>query len=148
LNQSLEEDVRLDPPFSANQIRDQLERVLSSDAFKRSARMAHFLRFVVSEAIAGNSHKLKEFVVALEVFDRDASFDPKTNAVVRVEASRLRHRLKEYFLGPGRNDPIHIGLPAGSYVPSFSTGAPTEEGVAADDAPLALPDKPSICQYW
>ena len=144
LNQSPETDARDDLSFSADQIRDQLERVVSSDGFSRSARMVHFLRFVVTEAIEGNGHKLKEYVVALEVFGRDASFDPKTSAVVRVEASRLRHRLQEYFLGPGRNDPIHIALPAGSYVPNFSSGAEIGEVAPGDDAPLALPDKPSI----
>jgi adenylate cyclase len=131
-------------PVSPNAVRAQMERVLSADGFKRSPRMAGFLRFVVSETLAGNADRLKEYVIAVEVFGRDASFDPNTSAVVRVEASRLRHRLQEYFLGPGRDDPIHIALPPGSYVPRFKTGSRREQRVPGSGVPLPLPDKPSI----
>ncbi len=144
IDDSFEPGLGGDPVFSPAQVHEQVERVLSSDGFSRSGRMARFLRFVVSETISGNGQKLKEYVIALEVFGRDTSFDPRTSAVVRVEASRLRHRLQEYFLGPGRNDPIHIGLPSGSYVPSFSVGAQIEVAAAEADILLALPDKPSI----
>jgi TolB-like protein len=130
--------------ISSSAVRDQLERVLSADGFKRSPRMAGFLRFVVSETLAGNADRLKEYVIAVGVFGRDTSFDPNTSAVVRVEASRLRHRLQEYFLGPGRDDPIEIALPPGSYVPSFNTRSRHEDLGPASKAPLALPDKPSI----
>jgi adenylate cyclase len=130
--------------ISSSAVRDQLERVLSADGFKRSPRMAGFLRFVVSETLAGNADRLKEYVIAVDVFGRDTSFDPNTSAVVRVEASRLRHRLQEYFLGPGRDDPIEIALPPGSYVPSFKTRSRHEDLGPASKTPLALPDKPSI----
>ncbi len=106
--------------------------------------MAEFLQFVVSETLAGNAVRLKEYAIAVDVFGRDTSFDPNTNAVVRVEASRLRHRLQEYFLGPGRGDPVHITLPPGSYVTRFDTSPRREERVPERQAPLALPDKPSI----
>src|SRR6478672_5265493 len=98
-------------------VREQLGRVLASDSFRNSRRMTNLLRFVVCETLAGNEHRLKEYPIAVEVFDRDESFDPRTNSIVRVEASRLRHRLREYFLSMGRNDPIHIEVPPGSYVP-------------------------------
>ncbi len=92
--------------LSAKAIRDQLETLLSSDGFSKLPRMSGFLRFIVSETLAGNASRLKEYAIAVEVFERGVTFDPKTNAVVRVEASRLRHRLLEYFLGPGQDDPI------------------------------------------
>ena len=132
------------PSISSTAVRNQLERVLSADGFKRSPRMAGFLRFVVSETLAGNAGRLKEYVIAVDVFNRDTSFDPNTSAVVRVEAGRLRHRLQEYFLGPGRDDPIEIALPPGSYVPGFKTRSRHEDPGPGSKAPLALPDKPSI----
>jgi TolB-like protein/cytochrome c-type biogenesis protein CcmH/NrfG len=132
------------PSISPTAVRDQLERVLSADGFKRSPRMAGFLRFVVSETLAGNADRLKEYVIAVGVFGRDTSFDPNTSAVVRVEASRLRHRLQEYFLGPGCDDPIEIALPPGSYVPGFKSRSGHEALGPGSKAPLALPDKPSI----
>jgi len=136
----------------ARAVQEQLRRVLASDGFKHSRRMADLLHFIVSQTVAGNEHRLKEYVIALEVFGRDESFDPRLNALVRVEASRLRHRLREYFQGPGRDDAIEIELPAGRYVPRFTTARARTKarGVASSAALLhreaspAPGDRPSI----
>jgi hypothetical protein len=53
------------------------------------------------------------------VSDRTSSYDPNVDAIVRVEARRLRTKLKVYYEGPGRNDRVLIGLRPGSYVPIF-----------------------------
>ena len=55
----------------------------------------------------------------MEVFDRPSSFDPRTDTIVRVEARRLRSKLKEYYEGEGRGDSVRIDFPKGSYVPTF-----------------------------
>ncbi len=39
--------------------------------------------------------------------------------IVRVEAGRLRRALEYYYLTEGRNDPVRIKIPKGSYVPEF-----------------------------
>src|ERR1700747_272770 len=62
---------------------------------------------------------LKEFSIAMEVFDRSSKYDPNVDAIVRVEARRLRTKLKQYYEDPGRNDPVLIGRRPGSYVPIF-----------------------------
>ena len=68
----------------------------------------------------GGAADLKEFSIAMEVFDRTADYDPNIDAIVRVEARRLRSKLKSYYEdGPGRSDPVLIGLRPGSYVPIF-----------------------------
>jgi adenylate cyclase len=105
------------PPEGA--IRQQLERILESAQFAAAESARKVLRFLVEEALAGRSHRLKEYTLATDVFGRDASFDPKTNPVVRVEASRLRRRLEFYYLTLGREDPVLIELPRGTYVPAF-----------------------------
>ena len=69
--------------------------------------------------MGGDLASLKEFSIAMEVFDRTSEYDPNVDAIVRVEARRLRAKLKEYYEGPGRNDPVLIGLRPGSYVPIF-----------------------------
>lgn len=107
-------------------IEEQVGRVLESDGFRKSHRLADLLRFLVSQTLAGSHDRLKEYVIGTEAFGREPSFDPRTNALVRVEASRLRHRLREYFLGAGRDDPIRIELAAGSYVPRFVGTQPAE----------------------
>lgn len=62
---------------------------------------------------------LKEYVLGVEVFDKDVSFDPRTDPIVRVQARRLRTRLARYYETEGRADPILIDLPKGGYAPVF-----------------------------
>ena len=108
-------------------VRAQLDRVLSSPDFAQSDRLQKFLRFVVDEQLAGRADALKEYTIALEVFERDESFDPQTSSIVRVEASRLRSKLEKYNATTGRGDAIRINLPQGSYVPTFQSAAQAVE---------------------
>ena len=122
-------------------VKAQLDRVLSSHEFAQSLRMQRFLRFIVDEALAGNSDRLKEYPIAMDVFDRDDSFDPQTSSLVRVEESRLRSKLDKYNAMEGRLDPIRITLPAGGYVPNFAYAAnePTANAMLDQPAVAVLP---------
>lgn len=106
-------------PIAQTRIIDQLNRILASAAFAKSSRLQRFLRFVVTETLASREERLKEYTIALDVFERDDSFDPQTNSIVRVEASRLRGKLALYNATDGRDDPVLISLPTGAYIPVF-----------------------------
>jgi serine/threonine-protein kinase len=99
--------------------RELLDRILASRTFAPSERMSRFLRFAVEEALEGRADQLKEYRIALEVFDKDASFDPRIDPIVRVEARRLRAKLKRYYENEGRDDAVRIEFPTGSYAPVF-----------------------------
>ncbi len=86
--------------------------------------MQRFLSFVVERTLAGQAADLKEYTIGVEVFDRPADYDPRIDSIVRVEARRLRRKLREYYAGPGAKNSIVISLPEGSYVPQFA-GLPT-----------------------
>jgi serine/threonine-protein kinase len=74
----------------------------------------------VNRTIEGDVDSLKELSIAMDVFDRTSDYDPNIDAIVRVEARRLRGKLKAYYEeGPGTDDPVLIGLRPGSYVPVF-----------------------------
>jgi TolB-like protein len=96
-----------------------LERILASPLFSRADRQSRFLRYVVQKGLAGEDESLRETVIGVEVYERPATYDPKTDPIVRVEAARLRGRLREYYEAEGAGDPVRIQLPKGSYVPSF-----------------------------
>jgi adenylate cyclase len=107
-------------PVPATAVRDQLARVVSSPGFVSSARLCRFLTHVVNRTIDGDIDSLKELSIAMEVFDRTSEYDPNIDAIVRVEARRLRAKLKAYYEeGQGTVDPVLIGLRPGSYVPVF-----------------------------
>jgi TolB-like protein/Flp pilus assembly protein TadD len=105
--------------MTTNAIEDQLRKILSSQAFAQSARMSRFLQFAVERALSGESDQLKEYVIGIEVFDRNSSYDPRVDPIVRVEARRLRSKLKSYYESEGRADELIVELPKGSYAPVF-----------------------------
>src|SRR4026207_1771051 len=111
---------RSDLPDAA--VRAQLEKVLASEVFSRSPQLRRFLSFVVEQHLAGLGHTLKESVLAHELYGKGTDFDGGTDPVVRVDARRLRDKLREYY--DGRSDPVVISLPKGSYVPVFSGNSP------------------------
>jgi tetratricopeptide (TPR) repeat protein len=103
----------------AAEIRAELELILRSRAFLQSHRIRRFLQFVVEESLLGQPHRLKEYLIGLEVFDRREAFDPRVDSIVRVEARRLRYKIEEYYRLEGREDAVRIVLRKGSYVPIF-----------------------------
>ena len=115
-----------EPPDSV--VRAQLERILASDVFSRSQQLRRFLSFTVEQRLAGQGHSLKESVLAHELYGKGTDFDGGADPVVRVDARRLRDKLREYY--DGRSDPVVITLPKGSYVPVFeaNSASPTHDG--------------------
>jgi TolB-like protein/Tfp pilus assembly protein PilF len=109
-------------------VHDQLEKILASEAFARADRMSRFLRFIVQETLKGRGAQLKEYSIGIEVFDRESSYDPRTDPVVRGEARRLRTKLIEYYELEGKVDLVRILLPKGSYSVVFqASSAPLSE---------------------
>jgi hypothetical protein len=76
----------LSPEVPAGLVEAALPRVLSSPAFRGSPRLRRFLAHVVRHALAGEEDRLKEYTIGVEVFDRGPRFDPRVDAIVRVEA--------------------------------------------------------------
>src|SRR5689334_7338120 len=79
--------------------------------------MARFLRLAVERVLDGKSSELKEYSIGVEVFDRPQSYDPRVDPIVRVEARRLRSKLKTYYESDGRNDSVIIDFATGTYAP-------------------------------
>jgi TolB-like protein len=103
-------------------VSSELEKILASEQFLSAGRLGPFLRYVVDRTIAGEGGTLKEPVVGVAVFGRAPDYDPRTDPIVRVEARRLRARLDEYYKSSGKDDPVVIELPKGTYAPVFRTG--------------------------
>jgi len=109
-------------------IREQLDRMLGSTVFKYSERLSRFLRFIVIETLEGRGGRLNQFAIAVEVFDRDETFDPTVDAIVRVEAGRLRSKLMEFYSDSQDAEAVQIALPKRTYVVTFDF----KSGVAAE----------------
>ncbi len=111
-------------PFTVNlqTVKEELERVLRSRVFAQAFRSQEFLRYAVERSLPDNSYAerfLKEYSIAVDVFGRNPNYDPAVDATVRVEAGRLRNRLREYYADEGRNNPLVIEMPKGGYRVTF-----------------------------
>jgi hypothetical protein len=113
-----------------------MDRILHSGPFRQSQRRQRFLEYLVNETMAGRGERLKGYNVAMEVFDRPETFDPVLDPVVRIEAARLREKLREYYGADGQTDPILIDLPKGSYTPQI-------EFRRGDEVSSTVPSLPS-----
>lgn len=113
-------DGRLDQERpQADEVRRVLNRIVKSRPFRDAYRLTSFLSFIVETTLAGNGDRLKAYTIAVEALGRGTDFDPQADPIVRVEAGRMRQALARYYSGIGRDDPLVIEVPRGSYVPAF-----------------------------
>jgi TolB-like protein len=92
-----------------------LEKLLASQIFTTSPRQQRFLKYLIDQTLNGNSEQLKGYTIGVEVFDRGNDFDSTLDSIVRVEAGRLRSKLREYYEVEGRRDAIRFDFPKGTY---------------------------------
>ncbi|MEN0000160.1 MAG: hypothetical protein AAF940_04695 [Pseudomonadota bacterium] len=109
------------------------------------------LRYIVEQELAGKGDLLKGYTIAQDVFGKSDDFDPAMDAVVRVQAGRLRDQLASYYSGEGADNPIEITIPRGTYMPHFSyrgdaAGAHAEEVVDSLDFDADTGTTPPITQ--
>ena len=111
-------------PFSAYPpalVEATLDRIVASTTFRRSQRHRQFLHHIVWAALAGRHEQLKEVIIGLEVFGRAlATYDPRHDPIVRVEAGRVREKLARFYAAEGANEAFEIVIPVGGYMPLFA----------------------------
>ena len=105
---------RTDSPFLT-----QIERICRSEVFQSAPRLRDFLTFLVAHPCGKDGGSFKESVIGVEFFRRTPGYDPKKDPIVRVEAHRLRRRLRAYYSQEGAGDKWRVNLPKGSYSPVF-----------------------------
>ncbi len=141
------------PAVRRDDQRHEVEYLLSSGVVDPDSNPGKLLKYLCDKYFEGASADLKERNIAMDVFHRMASFDKRSDSIVRVEAYRLRKRLAEFYAGPGRDRPFRIGLPIGHYapvieaIPESNSDAEVEaqtgsELPEAENAPPAHPGEP------
>lgn len=113
-------------------IRAQLARMASSAPFQQAHRRQRFLQYIVGEALEGRAEALKGYTIGIEVFDKPTSFDPLTDPIVRVEAARLREKLREYYETCGQSDLVRIEMPKGAYTPQIEIRSSRPQALISD----------------
>jgi tetratricopeptide (TPR) repeat protein len=113
-----------------DEARAELERLLADPRFKLTDRNRAFLRYIANECFAGESKGVKAYSIAIDVFGRSSDFDASIDPIVRIEATRLRASLDQYYEAYGADLPIRIHLPRGHYIAEF-TKSPASGEIAS-----------------
>ena len=121
---------------SPSQEAEREELVTVAEALSRSPRLSRLLRYLGEKYFQGEIDQLHEYNIATEVFGRSkTAFDAGEDAIARVEAHRLRKRLKEFYETEGRDHPLQLSIPSGSYVPCFTRRADQAPAPSSDALP-------------
>ncbi|HEX7361895.1 MAG TPA: helix-turn-helix domain-containing protein [Bryobacteraceae bacterium] len=120
---------------SADEIRQTLQDLVGHPLLHGSEALCNLLRYLVERSLQHPDHPAKEHQIATEVFGRPQSFDPRVDSTVRVQTSRLRSKLTEYYATAGAGQHWHVEIPKGSYAVLFHERSPQEQPSSADLPP-------------
>lgn len=140
-------DIVSEPPsdVSCQEANKELDRVLTDPDFQCSERNKKFLRHIAQEGLAGRQDQLKGYTIAIDVFGRPDSFNASSDAIVRIEATRLRAALVRYYGAKPSPTGLEIRIPRGHYAAEFVRVGQATTGevgfIAAREPPQARPDR-------
>jgi hypothetical protein len=115
-----------------------VQRIISSPPFQKSGRLRELLLFVTEQSIHGHCAELTEQHIGNALFHKPSGYSPLEDSTVRVHMRQLRLKLHEYFDEEGREEPLIVTLPKGSYSPVFKAAKPTAAAAAIQVAPDVL----------
>jgi len=139
---------------SPAQVRAEVEKILVSKSFAGSETVRNLLRYLADRTVASPDAHPKELDIATTLLGRSGSaFDPKLDPVVRVQTTRLRGKLAEYYVSEGLEDRVYIEIPKGSYMVTAAWrggGSAVDEvvaeGLASASAPLL--EREGVGRRW
>jgi TolB-like protein len=108
-------------PLSEEIVRKELSLILGFHEIRNSQILSKFIEFVVEKKLSGKEDEIKEYTIAVMGLGKSSDFNPQLDASVRIHAGRLRKILAQYYQEKGKDNPILINIPKGSYVPVFTS---------------------------
>jgi serine/threonine protein kinase/TolB-like protein/Flp pilus assembly protein TadD len=118
------------------QIKQRLQQVLASKPFAAADKLQQILTYLMEESLAGRGEQINQTSIAVDVLGRDARFDPSLDSLVRVEAGRLRTKLREYYYEEGKEDTVRFELPKGRYIPRITITQPGTGQIETTEPPV------------
>jgi hypothetical protein len=126
-------------PPTAEEVRQLLDRILCSRQFSNAPKKQKFLQLICEAYLDGRASELSEYSIGYEVFDRNETYDPALDSIVRVGAHEVRKKLERYYKSEGKNDEILLEIPAGSYIPIFTRLKQAPEAAEPTKAAASTP---------
>src|SRR6266705_3818049 len=107
-----------------------VQRIVSSTPFQKGTRLRDLLLYLAKQTIHGHAHELTEQHIGNALFHKPSDYSPLEDSSVRVHARQLRLKLHEYFDEEGRNEPLILSIPKGSYTPMFKPATKAASPIA------------------
>ncbi len=127
-----------------------VQRIVSSAPFQKGTRLRDLLQYLTEQTIHGHAHELTEQHIGNVLFHKPSDYSPLEDSSVRVHARQLRLKLHEYFDEEGRDEPLILSIPKGSYTPIFkpATKAASPSAEAKPSVSLAVPWRSEAILAW
>jgi len=109
----------IDPELKTDPRWQLIERITTSPAFQRSARIRDLLRHMAERTLHGHTQDLTEHRIGSAVFGKPQDYSVVDDSSVRVHVRQLRLKLHEYFDGEGRDEASVVEIPKGAYTTLF-----------------------------
>jgi hypothetical protein len=102
------------------ELEKHIQKVNQSAQFTRAETLKRLLAYLWSH----RDEDISEYAIAVEALGRRTDFDPKIDASVRVQISRLRRKLKDFYELEGSSDPFMLHIPMGTHSLMIVSSAP------------------------
>jgi hypothetical protein len=94
---------------------EQVRRIVRSKALGSSETLGRLLEYLARKSVSGEADQLKEYTIGIEAFGKPESYDPQHDSIVRLQVSRLRQKIAEYYQAEGQADRVLVDLPKGGF---------------------------------
>lgn len=105
---------------------------LSQSRYFTSAKDVELLRYLIESTHEGKN--LKETIIAIEFFGKDATFDSGSDSIVRSNIYNLRKKLDAYYMDEGRDDAVRFIIPKGAYQVKFEMHKPVSSASSVPES--------------
>jgi hypothetical protein len=122
--------------IAEQEARLQIEHMLESELFRASELQRRLLKYLAGKSLSGEADQLKEYTIGVEGIGKPESYDPRHDSSVRLQASKLRQKILEYYLTQGQSDPVHIDFPRGRFKLVFTFREPAPPETSLDQLTL------------
>jgi hypothetical protein len=98
-----------------DEARAQIQRIVDSELFRFSEIQRRLFKYLAEKSLAGEADQLKEYSVGVDALGKPESYDPQHDSTVRIQSSKLRQKIIEYYQTLGQPDPVLIDFPRGHF---------------------------------
>ena len=103
------------PVIQPEVFQEELTRLLQSENLRNSESLRKLLSYLGRNYLQGRGRELKEYSIGRDVMGKPEDYDPRIDASVRVQISKLRQRLEQYYATEGSAAAHQIRLPKGHF---------------------------------